>query len=485
MPGVPLALGRRHEASLTMQPETHWSTQFGGVRKDYMDAAHEWHKACAKTGNWYMPFAPKERPFPVPELIDRAVLELGDHVWPHVRGKQSVGSQLSDKQRDEQNAGQESSTVLLCGHAASDKQFGAERSLLNVAKAIAGLGHKLIVTLPERNMAYLEELKPYCSDIVLMPSPWRQDDEVWPISLDAYQRLIKHFGVDLVHVNTLVNRVPLLAAWELGVPSALHVRELLNWDPALIAAMGDEDADTQVLNPLMLADRLIANSDYTAQCLLSQHPELVDKLAVVTNTVSMEGDWQAVNTNKQTLRIGMVSSNLPKKGLDDFVAIAKAGLAAKINTEFVLIGPVNEHTEVLQANMPANINMAGYANSPEEAMAQLDVLVNLSQFQESFGRTVAEAMLAAKPVIAYRWGALPELVTNGETGFLVHLGDTQGVLQRLELLCRQPEMMAGMGVKAQQIAKARFNDARFQTDLGKAYQDLLPPSLKTTCAEQL
>lgn len=464
LPGVPLALGRRHEGSLTMQPETHWRTQFGGVRKEYMDAAHEWHKECAKSNEWYMPFAPTERPFPVPELIDRSVLELGEHVWPHIRGKHL--------------AREGAAAVLLCGHAASEMQFGAERSLLDVARAIHALGYRLIVTLPERNMAYLDALKPWCSDILLLPSPWRQDEEVWPIALDAYQRLMTHFNIALVHVNTLVNRVPLLAARELGVKTVLHVRELLGWDSALAKAMG-EPSDA-VKKPLYLADRVIANSAYTARCLLATQPQLQSKLCVVTNTVTPTGESQSGKPLSSSLlmaerlRVGMVSSNLPKKGLMDFIQVARAAHTMGLPLQFVLIGPTNEHTDAIADTLPENITLAGYACSPDAALAQLDILLNLSQFQESFGRTVAEAMLAGKAVIAYRWGALPELIQNGVSGFLVHLGDIDGVVQRLALLCHQPDRVHELVTHARQFAQAIFNDTRFQSELAKAYAGLIP-----------
>ncbi len=464
LPGVPLALGRRHEGSLTMQPETHWRTQFGGVRKEYMDAAHEWHKECAKSNDWYMPFAPTARPFPVPELIDRSVLELGEHVWPHIRGKHL--------------AREGATVVLLCGHAASEMQFGAERSLLDVASAIHALGYRLIVTLPERNMAYLDALKPWCSDILLLPSPWRQDEEVWPIALDAYRRLMTHFNIALVHVNTLVNRVPLLAARELGVKTVLHVRELLGWDSALAKAMG-EPSDA-VNKPLYLADRVIANSAYTARCLLATQPQWQSKLCVVTNTVTPTGESQSGQPLSSSLlmaerlRVGMVSSNLPKKGLMDFIQVARAAHTMGLPLQFVLIGPTNEHTDAIADTLPENITLAGYACSPDAALAQLDILLNLSQFQESFGRTVAEAMLAGKAVIAYRWGALPELIQNGVSGFLVHLGDIDGVVQRLALLCREPDWVHELGTHARQFAQAIFNDTRFQSELAKAYAGLIP-----------
>lgn len=455
LPGVPLALGRRHANSLTMQPQTHWKTQFGGVRKDYMNAAHEWHKQCAKTNSWYMPYAPNQRPFPIPELIDRSVIELGERVWPHIRGQQLVSDNKS--------------RILLCGHASGTQRFGAERSLLDLVKAIFNLGYRLIVTLPERNASYIECLKPWCTDIILLPSPWQQDEEIWPIALDAYSRILLHYEIDIVHINTLVNRVPLIAARQQGVKTILHVRELLEWDQDLRQSMGGYTDQVQLFD----ADLVLANSVYTAKCIT--RTGFNGNLRVVTNTVELNGVWRARNFMKgELIRVGMVSSNLPKKGLEDFVAVAFASKALKLPLQFVLVGPTNNYTESLKKDMPDNILILGYCNTPEQALIHLDILLNLSHFQESFGRTVAEAMLAGKPVICYRWGALPELIENGSNGFLAHLGDVSGIVERLSYLCDNPKMIETFGEKGQAIAISRFNQYDFQVRLASAYQATLP-----------
>ena len=88
--------------------------------------------------------------------------------------------------------------------------------------------------------------------------------------------------------------------------------------------------------------------------------------------------------------------------------------------------------------------------NPEAALAQLDIVVNLSRFQESFGRTVLEAMAAARPVVAYDWGALGELVVaaeNGDatTGILVPFGDSLMAAQQVAMLVNDPTSAGSQG----------------------------------------
>ena len=51
-------------------------------------------------------------------------------------------------------------------------------------------------------------------------------------------------------------------------------------------------------------------------------------------------------------------------------------------------------------------------------------LLHLIQFDEPFGLSVVEAMATGTPVIAFRRGAMPELIDDGVTGFLIAPGDT-------------------------------------------------------------
>ena len=108
----------------------------------------------------------------------------------------------------------------------------------------------------------------------------------------------------------------------------------------------------------------------------------------------------------------------------DFVEVARQ--TAKINdrAKFVIIGPINEQIkiwqeEVMKGDRPDNLVIGGYADNPRTAMSQINVLLSLSHFAESFGRTIAEAMASRRPVIAYDWGAVSELVQHDETGYLI------------------------------------------------------------------
>ena len=84
-------------------------------------------------------------------------------------------------------------------------------------------------------------------------------------------------------------------------------------------------------------------------------------------------------------------------------------------------------------------------------------MVNLSSFEESFGRSVLEAMAAARPVVCYAHGALPELVIEGVTGFLAPLGDVRAVADALERMAERPEWAAELGAAAHARATEQYS----------------------------
>jgi GT2 family glycosyltransferase len=92
-------------------------------------------------------------------------------------------------------------------------------------------------------------------------------------------------------------------------------------------------------------------------------------------------------------------------------------------------------------------------------MNQTDVVVNLSNFKESFGRSILEAMVAGRPVLVYQHGALPELVGNSGAGLIVPFRDIDGLVDAIGAMCDESTLL-------EMSRKARIRGEEF-TDLRK------------------
>jgi glycosyltransferase involved in cell wall biosynthesis len=109
----------------------------------------------------------------------------------------------------------------------------------------------------------------------------------------------------------------------------------------------------------------------------------------------------------------------PDKGIAEAIAIAK-----KSNCKLLIAGIVQDEgyfKEKVEPLLDDQIQYIGSAGPEKRNCLLGDALALLHpiNFDEPFGLSVAEAMLCGTPVIAFNRGSMPELIKDGETGFLV------------------------------------------------------------------
>jgi glycosyltransferase involved in cell wall biosynthesis len=99
---------------------------------------------------------------------------------------------------------------------------------------------------------------------------------------------------------------------------------------------------------------------------------------------------------------------------------------------------------------------AGERQDVPAMLASMDISALISG-SESLSNVILESMAAGIPVVATSVGGNPELVTHGETGFLVPPGDEHELLRMLGELVASPELRSSCANKAKQFALANFH----------------------------
>ncbi|MCE0780835.1 glycosyltransferase [Pseudomonas sp. NMI542_15] len=368
-------------------------------------------------------------------------------------------------------------TVLLCAHAANVQLFGAERSLLDMLDACAALDLNVLVSVPSvANPAYIDALRARATHVACIPTQlWRTDIAPCRVAVERFCALIRTHSVDLVHSNTLMLREPLIAARLAQVPAVLHVHESPAHDADLCAAIG-LPADHIVAEALSRADQVLANSAFTAQ-----HIAKPGATHVVGNIIDLKAFDLPNTPDNKRITAALISSNLPKKGIADLLQLACDTAADTPNLQLLLIGPHTPGVAALRTleargKLPRNLSIMPYAESPQAAIAQANIVLNLSHCQETFGRTVLEGMAASRPVLAYRWGALPELIDEGVTGYTFEHGDTKAMAKRLRQFCLNPKKIRTLGAASRKRAK-QYSLKLLSQQLKSAYESALGTSL--------
>jgi glycosyltransferase involved in cell wall biosynthesis len=114
----------------------------------------------------------------------------------------------------------------------------------------------------------------------------------------------------------------------------------------------------------------------------------------------------------------------------------------------------------------------GYQEDVAPFYAAFDALV-LPSSNEGTPVSAIEALAAGRPVVATRVGGVPDVVQEGEDGFLVEPGATDDLADRLAQLARDPALRERMGRAGRARVLPRYAVERLVDDVDRLYRSLL------------
>lgn len=137
-------------------------------------------------------------------------------------------------------------------------------------------------------------------------------------------------------------------------------------------------------------------------------------------------------------------------------------------------GPERECLELLiqKYGLEKHISLLGYQSNIRELLDKCDIFVHPC-YVEGFGIAVAEAMFARKPIVASNAGALPELIKDKETGFLVNPHDPFSWADAILLLADNASLRLKLGANARKVAESKFSVLSFVKQYDNLYESII------------
>ncbi len=189
-----------------------------------------------------------------------------------------------------------------------------------------------------------------------------------------------------------------------------------------------------------------------------------DRIDVVYNTIALPETGVDAAQGAYAAFTGRLSE---EKGIETLLAAAAA-----LPDVPVKIGGVGPIEDKLKAMAPANVEFVGMLDKPGLAGLYRNArcLIVPSVWFETFGLVAAEAMAHGVPVIASRMGALPELVRDGETGFLFEAGNAEDLSVKIRTLWNDAALATRMGGAGRARAGQEFDELTHFRRLAAVYE---------------
>lgn len=220
---------------------------------------------------------------------------------------------------------------------------------------------------------------------------------------------------------------------------------------------GFEDSEAKLLRKdkeLRLADRIFVASQFTAKT-LKQYPGILAPIEVIPYGFPLVFDQSRTFRNNQfgPLKALYVGSLSQRKGIADLFAVMEK--LDKHVTLTIVGSKVNNSCAQLDNALAKHIWFPSLPHGDVlQLMREADVLLFPSLF-EGFGLVITEAMSQGTPVITTERTAGPDIISNGEDGWIIEAGSENALYQAMEeLLCRR-RLVAMAGSAAMEKARLR------------------------------
>jgi len=353
------------------------------------------------------------------------------------------------------------------------KLGGGGKSLLTLLSDLPKQGWQAHVVVPGEGQftdALIEMGIPH-TIYPFQPLDWRHPLRALQTTLQ-WREMIRRVSPTLIHANGFdLSRSFALAAGSLRVPYITHVRFPVEPLGARWTLRGLPKPAAFIFNSQAMQDRLWPY--------ISCHAPQ-SRPYVVHNAVDLDNFTPTPWPEGPPYRIGIVANFALFKRHEDFLRMAAEMIKARQDLEFWIVGDDTEGTgrrTVLETltkalGITAFIRFLGHRSDIPDIMRQLHLLVVPSQF-EPFGRSVIEAMACGRPVIASRDGGIPEIINDGQTGYLVEVGDYEGFARAALRLLSDREHWEDMSRRAVKDVHTRFSTATHTRQVLDIYQQVL------------
>ncbi|MBN8200259.1 MULTISPECIES: N-acetyl-alpha-D-glucosaminyl L-malate synthase BshA [Bacillaceae] len=293
--------------------------------------------------------------------------------------------------------------------------------------------------------------------------------------------VIKREGLDLLHVHYAIPHAVCailakqMSGTDIKIVTTLHGTDItvLGYDPSLTDAIrfGIEKSDgvTAVSNALISQTYDLIKPDKSIRAVYNFIDERIYKK---TDSSYLKEEYGIKPDEKVIIH---VSNFRGVKRVPDVVK-AFAKITEEVPSKLLLVGDGPEMTVICRLvndlDLKDKVLFLGKQDNLEELYSISDLMLLLSE-KESFGLVALEAMACGVPCIGTNTGGIPEVISDGETGYICTLGDITDISKKAIKLLNDETLLERFASQSISLAKRRFSASQIVIQYEDFYYELL------------
>jgi glycosyltransferase involved in cell wall biosynthesis len=212
---------------------------------------------------------------------------------------------------------------------------------------------------------------------------------------------------------------------------------------------------------------ILANSEETKRTILRNLSKYVDadKIKVIYNGIHVDKrdvkvkPLERIQEKSRGIVLGNAGRLTAQKGQQYLLEVAR--ILKERNLDYTLFiagtGKLKEelNNKIKAYKLEEQVILLDFVEEMERFMCSIDIFLFASAW-EGFGYVLAEAMIKAKPVVAFNITSNPEIINEGVTGFLVDYPDVKQFADKVEMLIRDEVLRKKIGENGEKSVYDRF-----------------------------
>ena len=295
-------------------------------------------------------------------------------------------------------------------------------------------------------------------------------------AIASFRKILARERPALLHVNSsrdswIGGLAARLVSPRVKVVRSRHISTPLNKNPT-----------TRLLYRRLMDFVIVTGSELTRRALIERDGLAPDRVAAFP--IGIDVDYFKPARPDRDLRqelqlppghrlVGLISYLRSYKGHEYFIEAAARVLAREKHATFLIVGEGPEEARlrerIASLGLSSNVRMLGFRDDLLNVFRSLDVFVIPSVEGDTIPQVLMQALAMGLPVVSTTVGSIPDVVQDGQTGFVVPPRDADALAERIQVLLDDTALRADMGRRGRAFVEREYSLARMLDRLEDVY----------------